>query len=53
EEFVTMEGSYQITLSMGLSCMTSKDSSVEDAVKRADDLLYKAKENGRDQVCFA
>lgn len=50
EDFVTIEGAYHVTLSLGVSCLTSKDDSVEDAVKRADDLLYKAKENGRDQV---
>jgi two-component system cell cycle response regulator len=38
-----------LTLSIGISCKTSEDSSVQDILKRSDQALYIAKNNGRDQ----
>lgn len=41
-----------LTTSMGLACNRAKTIADENAIyKQADDLLYKAKENGRNQVC--
>ena len=40
----------QITVSMGLSHLSEEDKDIETIVKRSDDALYEAKENGRNQV---
>ena len=40
----------QITVSMGLSHLLEEDKDIETIVKRSDDALYEAKENGRNQV---
>lgn len=40
----------QITVSMGLSHLSEGDKDIETIVKRSDDALYEAKENGRNQV---
>jgi diguanylate cyclase (GGDEF)-like protein/PAS domain S-box-containing protein len=39
-----------ITTSMGLICKYAKDIDYNDIYKEADDLLYQAKENGRNQI---
>lgn len=39
-----------ITTSIGISKLTAKDKSIYDIFKRADEALYVAKENGRNQV---
>lgn len=41
---------FEITVSMGISELTKKQSNVQDAISKADEYLYVAKENGRDQV---
>lgn len=40
----------QVTISFGVSATTHTDTSFYDAVRRADQALYRAKANGRDQV---
>lgn len=40
----------QITVSMGLSHLSEEDKDIETIVKRSDNALYEAKENGRNQV---
>jgi diguanylate cyclase (GGDEF)-like protein/PAS domain S-box-containing protein len=40
----------KITASFGVASMSSKDIALEDLLKRADDALYRAKGNGRNQV---
>ena len=40
-----------VTVSIGLSEVSEDDSSIEQMLKRADNALYKAKENGRNRVC--
>ena len=43
-----------ITISIGASYVKPTDTaSIEDFIKRADEALYKAKENGRNQVCIS
>lgn len=43
-----------ITLSLGVAvCIPNADNSYNELLKRADDALYKAKNNGRDQVQLA
>jgi len=40
----------QITVSIGLSTLIKEDTNIHTVLKRADSALYKAKENGRNQV---
>ena len=40
----------KVTASFGVTQMTSEHKSFEDILKDADEALYRAKENGRDQV---
>jgi len=39
-----------VTISLGVTAITDQDETMDQMVKRADDALYKAKENGRDRV---
>lgn len=43
---------FQQTISIGLSTLTSNDKTLFDIQKRADEALYEAKSNGRNQVVF-
>jgi diguanylate cyclase (GGDEF)-like protein len=40
----------RITVSLGISCMSEDDDSLDDIMKRADQGLYKAKNEGRNRV---
>lgn len=40
----------QITFSMGVTCVSSDDKTLDEIVARADQALYQAKNNGRDQM---
>ncbi len=42
-----------LTVSIGLACQQQQDGNPEDMFKRADEALYRAKRNGRDQVVVA
>ncbi len=42
----------QITISIGITLFPDDGSSVEELIKRADIAMYKAKEAGRNRVCF-
>ena len=51
----TADGSTQttITVSIGVnSCVPVKDEQIADFISETDKRLYRAKENGRNQVCF-
>ncbi len=41
-----------VTISLGIAALTDKDIAVDNMIKRADDGLYRAKGNGRDQVAW-
>ncbi len=41
-----------VTISIGMAKLTAEDAEFGRLLKRADDALYKAKENGRNQVLF-
>jgi len=48
--FTVNENSIDVTVSIGVSCLTPDDENIDAAIKRADDQLYKAKNNGRDKI---
>lgn len=39
-----------VTMSFGVACHVGKEGKIDELIKTADKLLYKAKENGRNQV---
>jgi len=41
---------FSVTISAGITEFTADDHSKEDLIRRADQALYKAKDNGRDQI---
>tara|TARA_Y100000034_G_scaffold60997_1_gene74099 strand:+ start:9448 stop:11250 length:1803 start_codon:yes stop_codon:yes gene_type:complete len=41
----------KVTASFGLATRTSEDNNISDIIKRADNKLYEAKENGRNNIC--
>lgn len=41
----------KVTASFGLATRTSEDSNISEIIKRADNKLYDAKENGRNIIC--
>jgi len=43
------KGSLKVTISIGATVIKEGDT-IEQAVKRADDLLYKSKDDGRNRV---
>ncbi len=43
---------HQCTASIGVLVFNSEEGSQDDLLKRADTAMYKAKEAGRDQICF-
>lgn len=42
----------KVTVSLGIACTNGTDKDVNAVIKRADEGLYKAKNNGRDQVSW-
>ncbi|HKL81292.1 MAG TPA: diguanylate cyclase, partial [Desulfobacter sp.] len=49
-EFLYKEDTVRLTVSIGVSCIKDGDKSPMDLFGRADMAVYKAKENGRNQV---
>jgi len=49
-EFLYKEEAVRVTVSIGVSCIKAGDTSPTDLFERADMAVYKAKENGRNQV---
>ena len=43
----------QITVSIGLSSLSSKEDTIDVLISRADQALYKAKNTGRNRVCIS
>lgn len=50
DPFETNGQKLHVTVSIGVSCLTLDDTSVENVIKRADEALYIAKADGRDRV---
>lgn len=50
-EIVLGEQSLHVTVSVGVSILSSSDGSPDDAFFRADTALYQAKREGRNRVC--
>lgn len=48
EDFATT--SYKLTVSIGVTELGAQDSCIGDLLKRADNMMYKAKNNGRNRV---
>lgn len=51
--FVFDDVSLDVTVSIGISRLEDSDQSFDDMIKRSDDAVYKAKEQGRDQIIVA
>ncbi len=52
-EFVHEEQPFNITISVGIDSFRQGDASHEDVVKRTDDQLYSAKEEGRNRIAYS
>jgi len=49
----TPKGAIYCTASLGIAQMKKKDSNIDDLLNRADDALFKAKEQGRNRISIA
>jgi len=49
--FVFQNEHIPVTISLGCSCLTEEDRTVQDLIQRADEKLYEAKRQGRNRAC--
>ncbi|RUO44387.1 hypothetical protein CWE15_04225 [Aliidiomarina taiwanensis] len=52
-EFNSDQGTFNVTVTFGVTCFTDSDQNADDLLKRVDRLLYKGKESGRNKVVAA
>lgn len=52
ETFMLKDAVYNASASIGITLLDMKESSIEEALKKADIALYEAKAKGRDTFCF-
>ena len=50
--FYLADGNYSVGVSIGITLLGKTSKSTDEVIKEADTAMYKAKENGRNQVCF-
>ncbi len=48
--FITFKEMIHLTVSLGIATVSNKDTSINEAINRADKFLYKAKSCGRDRI---
>lgn len=48
--FDNLDYSFKVTISLGVDCCQPTDENIEQVIKRADQALFVAKDNGRNQV---
>lgn len=53
QRFSISYGHHKIAVTASIGVATEKDGSFEEMIKSADDMLYQAKNNGRNRVCIA
>ena len=52
-EIVMPYGHYELSVTVSIGVAMAKTATFEELIKLADDMLYQAKEQGRDRVCIA
>ncbi|MBV1952397.1 MAG: bifunctional diguanylate cyclase/phosphodiesterase, partial [Cycloclasticus sp.] len=50
--FFLYEHEHYISVSLGISLFSAEDSNADDILKHADTAMYRAKAQGRNQICF-
>ena len=51
-KFILRRKETQVTISVGLTCLSSEIKSTQDLILKADTALYRAKQKGRNRVCI-
>ncbi|MFW6245249.1 MAG: GGDEF domain-containing protein, partial [Fibrobacterota bacterium] len=49
--FTSSQGTFSVSISVGLACLNRRCCSLNDLICRADEALYEAKDNGRNRIC--
>ncbi|MFP4243292.1 MAG: GGDEF domain-containing protein [Chitinispirillaceae bacterium] len=50
--FNSSQGSFSITISLGLACLNTRCATLNELICRADEALYEAKAGGRNRICI-